>query len=66
MLLEFKTSNRNTYGRRKYLAIDTEAGIYSTTPSRMIVDGIEVKTADYKELIEKCKRLEFKEVEKAF
>ena len=66
MLLEFKTSNKNTYGNRKYLAIDTNAEIYSTNSHRMIVDGIEIKSRDYKELIEKLERLEYKKVDYVF
>ncbi len=66
MLLEFKTSNKNTYGSRKYLAIDTNAEIYTTVPTRMIIDGIEIKSRDYKEITEKLKRLEFKKVERIF
>ena len=28
MILEFKTSNKNTYGRRNYLYIDTATGVF--------------------------------------
>lgn len=62
MILEFKTS-RNANGHRKYLCIDTDAMIYSTESRRMVFDGFEVKASDYKELIEKCKRYEFKKVD---
>lgn len=61
MLLAFMTA-RNQYGHRKYLAIDTDAKIYSVQCPRMVPFGIEVKTKDYKELVEKCKFWEFKEV----
>lgn len=63
MILEFKTSNKNTYGRRKYLAIDTGAACFSTESRSMIIDGIEIKTADYKALIEQLKSNGFKKVD---
>ena len=66
MLLEFKTKGNNTYHRRKYLAIDTEAMIYSTECSSFVMNGIEIKESDRKELIAKCERLEYKKVEYAF
>lgn len=59
MILEFKTTNKNTYGRRKYLMIDTGAETYTTTCNSMIITGIEIKTADYKELIAQCERNEY-------
>ena len=65
MLLEFKTS-RNRNGNCKYLAIDTNAEIFSRNCPHMVTSGIEIKTRDYNELIEKLKRLEFKETERAF
>ena len=61
MILEFKTK-RNTYGHRKYLGIDTGAEVYSTQCPRMITEGMEIKSSDMKELIEQCKRNEYKEV----
>lgn len=51
MILEFKTSNKNTYSRRKYLCIDTEKKQYTTSCNSMIIQGIEIKTGDYKQLI---------------
>ena len=60
MILEFKTA-RNTNGHRKYLLIDTEAGTYTRECHSMIITGIEIKAADYRELIEKCQRQEYKE-----
>ena len=30
MIIEFKTSNKNTYGRRNYLGFDTDKKIYTT------------------------------------
>ena len=62
MILEFKTK-RNTYGHRKYLGIDTGAEVYARQCPRMIIEGIEIKNSDMKELIEQCKKNEFKEVE---
>lgn len=50
MLLEFKTK-RNTYGHRKYLAIDTENKTYSRFCHKMCVDGIEIKSSDMGSLI---------------
>lgn len=61
MLLAFMTA-RNQNGHRKYLAIDTIAEVYSTNCPRMAPFGIEVKTKDYKELVEKCKFWQYKEV----
>ena len=60
MILEFKTSNKNTYGRRKYLLIDTGAETYTTESHSMIITGIEVKTADYRELLDMCERNGYK------
>lgn len=62
MILEFKTK-RNTYGHRNYLGIDTGAEIYSRQCPHMITEGIEIKSSDMKELVEKCKANEYKEVE---
>lgn len=62
MILEFKTK-RNAYGHRKYLGIDTGAAVYSRQSPRMITEGIEIKSSDMEELIEQCKRNEFKEVD---
>ena len=62
MILEF-TTKRNVNGHKKYLAIDTGAEIYTRFSSRIATEGIEIKTSNYKELIEKLKRLEYKEVD---
>lgn len=51
MIIEFKTK-RNTNGHRAYLRIDTEKKEYSTFCHSMIADGVEVKEADRKNLIE--------------
>jgi len=64
MILQFKTK-RNANGHRKYLAIDTDARIYSTQCRWMIMEGVEVTTTAYRELLEQCKRNEFKEVDYA-
>ena len=56
MIFEFKTSNNNTYGNRKYLRIDTNLKVFSTHCPYMVVSGIEIKTRDYKELIEQIKK----------
>lgn len=61
MKLEFKTARNKTNGSRKYLYIDTEKKIYSTFCPRMIVDGIEIKTADYKALIKELSANGYKE-----
>lgn len=65
MILEFKTA-RNAYGHRKYLAFDTGAEIYTRLAPRMIVDGIEIKTRDYKELLLKLRALGYKECDRIF
>lgn len=62
MILEFKTK-RDSYGHRKYLGIDTGAECYSRNCPRMITEGIEIKSSDIKELVEQCKRNNFKEVD---
>ena len=65
MIIEFKTA-RNANGSRKYLAIDTNAEIYTTFNPYMITNGIEIKTADYNELLEKLERLEYERKERIF
>lgn len=60
MDFEFKTA-RDIYGRRKYLWIIPDKKMYSTTCQKIIVDGIEIKTADYKALLEKCKKEKYTE-----
>lgn len=62
MLIEFKTSKNNTYGRRKYLAIDTDKKTFTKEPNKMVIDGIEIKTGDYKQLIIDLEKDGFKEV----
>lgn len=63
MIIEFKTTNKNTYGRRHYLGIDTDKNIFSRNSSRMIIEGIEIKTRDYRDLITKLKNEGLREVE---
>lgn len=66
MIFEFKTARSKTSGYRKYLCVDTSAEIFSRSCPFMIVDGIEVKTRDYNDLIEKLNRNGFKEVERVY
>ena len=63
MILEFKTK-RNTNGHRAYLRIDTDKKEYSTFCRRMVVDGIEVKAADRKNLIKELQKNGFTENDK--
>ena len=60
MILEFKTARNKTSGSRKYLFIDTGAECYTTENRVIFTDGIEIKTADYKELIKKLNRMEYR------
>lgn len=64
MILEFKTTNKNTYGHRKYIAIDTDKKAYSIECPSMVISGIEIRSKDYKELIEKLNLEGFKKVER--
>lgn len=66
MVLEFKTARNKTNGDRRYLAIDTEAGIYSRFCPYMVTPGVEIKAADYKEMLEKVTRLGFKEADRVY
>lgn len=63
MFLEFKTSNKNTYGHRKYLIIDTVNSRYSTNCNSMVITGVEIKTKDYKAMIDELKNAGFMEVD---
>lgn len=56
MILEFKTTNKNTYGHRKYLRIDTNLKVFTTHCPYMVISGIEIKTKDYKTLIEQIRK----------
>ena len=63
MIIEFKTK-RNTNGHRNYLRIDTDKKEYSTFCHRMVVDGIEIKAADRKNLIKELQENGFTENDK--
>lgn len=63
MIIEFKTK-RNTYGHANYLRIDTDKKEYSTFCHRMVVEGIEVKAADRKNLIKELQENGFTENDK--
>lgn len=63
MIMEFKTK-RNTNGHRAYLRIDTEKKEYSTFCHSMIVNGIEVKAAERKNLIKELQENGFTENDK--
>lgn len=61
MILEFKTARNKTNGSRKWLHIDTDKKRYTTQCPKMIPDGIEIKTKDYRSIIEDLKREDYKE-----
>ena len=63
MIMEFKTK-RNTNGHRNYLRIDTEKKEYSTFCHSMVMDGIEIKTAERKNLIKELQENGFTENDK--
>lgn len=63
MILQFKTA-RNTNGNRRYLLIDTGAEIFTRNCPRFIMEGIEIKTRDYNELIKQLENNGF--IEKAY
>lgn len=63
MFLEFKTGNKNTYRTRKYLIIDTVNSRYSTNCHSMVITGVEIKTKDYKAMIDELKNAGFMEVD---
>lgn len=62
MIFEFKTARNKMNGARKWLQIDTEKRTYTRFCPRMIVEGIEIKNADYKELLKQLKENGFSEV----
>lgn len=62
MVLQFKTP-RNLNGNRRYLAIDTAARTFTRNNPRFIMEGIEVKTRDYKELVKQLENNGFIEKE---
>ncbi len=63
MLLELKTKANKMNGARKYLAIDTEKRTYTRKCPYMVTPGAEIKSSDYKELLEKLEENGFKEVQ---
>lgn len=61
MKLEFKT-RRNQYGHRETLIIDTIDKAFTRKPQRMIPEGIEIKTRDYKDLVKQLEKEGYKEI----
>ena len=53
MVLEFMTK-RNVNGHRNYLKVAIDRGVFTRQCNSMIMDGIEIKSADYKRLLEMC------------
>lgn len=66
MIIEFKTRRNRTNGSRRYLAIDTEARVYTRNAPRMTVDGLEISAADYREMLQRVTRQEFTERDRIF
>lgn len=62
MVLDFRTKGNNTYGRRKYLGIDTDTKTYTTESPRMIIPGYEISTKDYRAMIDQLKQEGYIEV----
>lgn len=60
MIIEFKTA-RNINGHREYIRIDTDTKTFTRQP-HFIAEGIEIKKADYREMLGKLKEDNFKEV----
>ena len=60
MIIEFKTA-RNINGHREYLRIDTDNKTFTRQP-HFIAEGIEIKKADYREMLGKLKESNYKEV----
>ena len=60
MIIEFKTA-RNINGHRDYLRIDTDNKTFTRQPY-FIAEGAEIKKTDMRELIEKCRTDNYKEV----
>ena len=50
MILQFKTA-RNANGNRRYLAINTAAGTFTRNNPHFIMEGMELKSRDYMELV---------------
>lgn len=62
MILQFKTA-RSQNGNRRYLAINTAAGTYTRNNPCFIMEGIEVKSRDYSELLKQLENSGFTEKE---
>lgn len=60
MIFQFITG-RNEYGHRKYLFIDTDRKVFSRNCNSFFAEGIQIKKADYKELVNRLQFMEFKE-----
>ena len=62
MILQFKTP-RNQNGNRRYIAVDTAAGIFTRNNPHFIIEGIEIKSLDYSQIIKELEKSGFIEKE---
>lgn len=62
MILRFKTK-RNANGHRKILAIDTDKKVFCTDCPRIIPDGAEIKSTDYKQILQAVKNSGYQETQ---
>lgn len=60
MILQFKTA-RNANGNRRYLAINTADGTFTRNNPHFIMEGIEIKSRDYMELVKQLENNGFTE-----
>lgn len=60
MILQFKTA-RNANGNRLYLAINTADGTFTRNNPHFIMEGIEIKSRDYMELVKQLENNGFTE-----
>lgn len=60
MILQFKTA-RNANGNRRYLAINTADGTFTRNNLHFIMEGIEIKSRDYMELVKQLENNGFTE-----
>lgn len=60
MILKFKTA-RNANGNRRYLAINTADGTFTRNNPHFIMEGIEIKSRDYMELVKQLENNGFTE-----
>lgn len=60
MILQFKTA-RNANGNRRYLAINTADGTFTRNNPNFIMEGIEIKSRDYMELVKQLENNGFTE-----